>query len=145
MARIELEILCRKLPGLVCNGHNNVRLGLQLGDEVIADVAADAAEAKFTVIIDVILSQGEHRFDFRGAAVHGKPGDRFIYLSWGERHGNVWQMFRRAKLKITAPMNLLVEQAIKSGVPLVAEIDMTDVKGGPICGSLKTNDVRWSV
>ncbi len=145
IASLEIEIWCRKLPGTRFNERVNVRLGLQLGDEVVNDIAGNSLGAKFTAVVDVFESHGEHRLDFRGPAVHGKPGDRFIYLSWGERMGNDWQMFRRAKLKVTAPLNLLAHQAIESQLPVVAEIDMTDDRGEPLCGSIKSNDVRWSV
>jgi hypothetical protein len=142
---IMLEIYCSKLPGLEFNEHKQVRLGLQVGRDVEQDVRGNSETAKFSMAIEVVAGKGEHLLDFRGPAVHGTAGDRFIYLSWGERDGETWAMFARAKLKITGPLNLLAPQALTSQLPIVAELEMTGASGGPVCASIKSDAVRWSV
>lgn len=144
-AGIRLEIICSILPGLESNEHKQVRLGLQVGRGVEQDVPGNSETAKFSMFIEVVAGKGEHLLDFRGPAVHGIAGDRFIYLSWGERDGETWAMFARAKLKITGPLNLLAPQALASQLPVVAELEMTGAKGGPLCASIKSDAIRWSV
>jgi len=39
--------------------------------------------------------------DFRGPAVYGRRGDRFLYLTWGDLTDDErFEMFRRAKLML---------------------------------------------
>jgi hypothetical protein len=45
-------------------------------------VKADVSEARWDLDIDVIEAAGPR--DFRGPAVQGKPGERFIDLTWGD-------------------------------------------------------------
>ena len=79
---------------------NNVHVGLQVGREPAELVKADASEARWDFVIEAVIREGQP--DFRGRAVHGKRGDRFLYLTWGEvNHDDGFEMFRRAKLMLT--------------------------------------------
>ncbi len=142
---IMLQICCFKLPGNECAEHKQVRLGLQVRQNVEQDVPGNSEIAKFLMFIELVPGKGEHLLDFRGPAVHGPAGDRFIYLSWGERGCETWAMFARAKLKVTGPLNLLAPQALSLQLPVIAEVEMTNARGGPVCGSFKSDVVRWSV
>ena len=89
--------------------------------------SADGA-AWSTEIRVVGVEQGH---DFRGKAVHGKRAERFLYLSWGEVHAGRFTMFRRAKLMLNRIDPGLVTQAVDTGTPLHAKVDMTDAQGMP--------------
>src|SRR5947208_10638421 len=99
MPHLTIRVRGRELPGRrpPCGWWENVHVGVQVGRDVPQRVAGDAAEAVFDV--PVHLADG----DFRGKAVHGPRGGRFLYLSWGEVDGDgTFKMFRRAKLPLGA-------------------------------------------
>ena len=61
---------------------SNVHVGIQIGRDPANLVRADASEARWDIDIDIVVHEGQT--DFRGAAVQGKRGERFIYLTWGD-------------------------------------------------------------
>ena len=73
-----------------------VHVGVQCKAEVVDRVAADAAEAVWS--FEVTSREVDGLLDVGGPWVHGRPGARFLYLSWGAVTGDEFAMFRRAKL-----------------------------------------------
>ena len=67
--------------------------------------------------------------DFRGPAVQGKKGERFVYLTWGSVAGDTFDMFRRAKLML-ADLPADTEQ-------VTVDVDLTDEHGMPRCARLR--------
>jgi len=121
----------------------NVHVGVQLGRDPAQLVRADAQQARWEFDVDVILDDG--LVDFRGPAVQGKRGERFIYLTWGnldDAHG--FEMFRRAKLMLGQIDPLLIDSAIRLG-RLAATVDLTDDHGGPRCARVDPPALAWSV
>ena len=83
--------------------------------------------------------------DFRGSGVHGKRGDRFIYLTWGNvGPDNTFEMFRRAKLMLDRVEPELIERATATGRLAVA-VDLTDDRGSPRCSRVDPPALAWSV
>ena len=136
------------LPGAVfCrpdgSSMGNVHVGVQLGREPAELVRADAAGAKWELDVGVVEKDGAR--DFRGPAVQGKRGDRFIYLTWGNVGTNdEFEMFRRAKLMLDRVDRALMDAATKTG-GLTAEVDLTGGDGGPRCARVDPPAIRWSV
>ena len=92
----------------------------------------------------VVDEQGA--LDFRGPAVHGKRGERFLYLTWGDVGGDgSFEMFRRAKLMLNRIDPALVREADQGEVPLVATVELTDGRGGPRCARVDPPALTWSV
>lgn len=117
-------------------GTGEVRVGVQRRgrpDEVLDPVPGDATGATWTVECRV---RGE---DVTGPYVEGRPGARFVYLSWS-RDGT---MFRRAKLMLNAVPADVLRDAERSG-SLVARLGLTDEKGGPRCAAVRPPVVTWS-
>lgn len=86
------------------------------------------------------MAQKDEGRDFRGPAVHGKRGERFLYLTWGTVSGDEFTMFRRAKLMLSeAPADVSGDQA------LVATVALTDEKGLPRCARVRAPHIQWSV
>src|SRR3954454_2057165 len=74
----------------------HVHVGIQRERDAIDLVPADAEEAVFD--FEVELRRGRDGGpDWFGPYVHGRPGKRFLYLSWGDlQPGGEFAMFRRA-------------------------------------------------
>src|SRR5262245_42212457 len=109
----------------------NVHVGLQIRRDPAELVRGDAPDAHWDVEVEVV--RADDGLDFRGPAVQGKRGDRFLYLTWGEVHADgQFEMFRRAKLMLNRIDPALVESAVAIG-GLAATVDLTGRGGGTRC------------
>jgi hypothetical protein len=120
----------------------NVHVGVQLRREPWALVPGDRSDATWELDIDVV-DRHEAR-DFRGPAVQGKRGDRFVYLTWGNVGADgSFEMFRRAKLMLDRIDPAVVADAVAAG-GLAARVELTDERGGPRCARVDPPAVEWS-
>jgi hypothetical protein len=140
-----LEIRGVNLPGRAWAGdgvaRENVHVGIQLGRVPVELVAGDSAGALWAVELRTVEVDGG--VDFRGPAVQGPRGERFVYLTWGDvGPGGLYAMFRRAKLMLSELEPLLAE-----GIPdrVVATVDLTDERGAPRCARLRPPAVQVAV
>jgi hypothetical protein len=139
-----------ELPGRrFCAPDGSPLLNVHVGVQVKADpsdlVRGDASAARWE--LDVIVSQQpDSTFDFRGPAVHGRRGDRFLYLTWGNvDDADRFQMFRRAKLMLDRIDPTLVATAEHQARPLVGNVRLTDQWGGPRCARIESPDLSWTL
>lgn len=116
------------LPGLRCDAYDGVHVGLQVGREPEGLVAGDADSAEW--VTEVRTNDG----DFRGPAVQGRRGERFLYLTWGTVTDGRFTMFRRAKLMLGD-----LPPAVDD---VTVEVDLTDDSGMPRCARLDASAVR---
>jgi len=122
---------------------DQVHVGIQIRREAAQLVRADACEAVWETDVEVVERDGA--LDFRGPAVQGKVGERFIYLTWGNVHpGDRFEMFRRAKLMLSRVDREFMESAVQAGCISVA-VDLTDDLGGPRCARLDPPAAVWRV
>lgn len=122
---------------------DRVHVGIQIRRDAAQLVRADVSEAVWETDVDVVRKDGV--LDFRGPAVQGKIGDRFIYLTWGNvRPDEGFEMFRRAKLMLDRVDRGLMESAVEAGC-LKVVVDLTDDLGGPRCARVDPPAVVWSV
>ena len=122
---------------------HNVHVGVQIRRNPEQLVRADATEVRWEVDVDVVREGGA--FDFRGPAVQGKRGERFIYLSWGEvGPTGEFEMFRRAKLMLDRVEPALIRKAAQAD-RLAAVVDLTGGDGGPRCARVDPPAVQWNV
>jgi hypothetical protein len=138
LERMLLEIRGHHLPGRSwwMDGEpcGNVHVGIQVGRQPRELVPGDAESAAWTTPIEVVERDGA--VDFRGPAVQGKRGDRFVYLTWGNvRADGSFTMFRRAKLMLGDLHPLLADAG--GAAHVVATVDLTDECGGPRCARLR--------
>ena len=131
-----LEIRGHHLPGRAWHGdgerRDNVHVGIQIGREPREVVPGDAAAASWTTEIEPVARDGG--IDFRGDAVQGRRGARFVYLTWGNvGDDGSFAMFRRAKLMLADLEPLITTAAGR----ITATIDLTDDCGGPRCARLR--------
>jgi len=128
---VRIVIEARDLPGRRFASYDDVHVALQVGTEPADPVPGDAASARWETVVRVVDG------DVRGPAVHGRRGERFLYLTWGSPGGGGWGMFRRAKLMLAdAP---LVEHGT-----VVASVSLTDERGGPRCARIAPPAISWT-
>jgi hypothetical protein len=145
---LQLTVSGTALPGRSCGPHRGVRVALQVGKAhagIFGIVAADAAEASWTTEI-VVVADGDDagNLDFRGEAVHGRKGERFLYLVWLETTpGNPDTMFRRAKLQLDAVPAEVLARALRKGA-LRARLPLTAGDGLPVCASVRPPRISWT-
>jgi hypothetical protein len=132
---MQLEIRGHRLPGRSWPGQggtDNLQIGIQLKAEPAELVPADAPEAIWRTEIEVIERDGEA--DFRGPAIHGKRGERFVYLVWvGVDSDGSPTRLGRAKLMLAD----VVAAGAGADDVVVARVDLTDSAGRPRCARLR--------
>ena len=127
----------------------NVHVGVQRGREVVDRVPASAASAQWQ--FEVTGREVDGLLDVGGPWVHGRPGARFLYLSWGSvlpggAEGDTFAMFRRAKLLFgDIPTSLLRRAYEDEGVVLVGSLGLTDAHGDPRCARVRPPDITWTL
>ncbi len=122
----------------------NVHVGLQIRTEAEHLVRGDATDARWELEIATAIDR-DGELDFRGHAVHGKRGDRFIYLAWGNvDDAGRFQMFRRAKLMLNRVDPGVMRDATERG-HLSARVRLTDDHGGPRCARVDPRAITWNV
>lgn len=127
-------------PGLTCgpskdkpDGYANIHCGVQRGHEVVARSPGDRP---YNAELTVDTRNGR----FSGPYVHGRNGDRFLYLSWGEVEGDAFRMFRRAKLRLEH-----LDASELDGKVLEVQLALRDEKGHPVCASMRPPAAVWRV
>jgi Family of unknown function (DUF5990) len=135
---VVLEIHGHHFPGRVWHIDDepchNVHVGIQVGRDPADLVPGDSDEAVWRVDLKVV--EGDAGLDFRGPAVQGRRGERFVYLIWGAVSAEgAFTMFRRAKLMLGDLANVVwPDRPIQR---LVVRVDLTDGCGGPRCARLR--------
>ncbi|MEV6843107.1 DUF5990 family protein [Actinoplanes sp. NPDC051411] len=121
----------------------NVHVGVQKKAEVVSRVPASEPEARWE--FEVTSREVDGLLDVGGPWVHGRPGARFLYLSWGAVDGSSFAMFRRAKLMFGDIPTELLRRAHEGAGVLVAELGLTDREGGPVCARVRPPDITWTL
>jgi hypothetical protein len=107
-------------------------VGVQRGKDVVQEFPADGSVVTWQFDAQRVGT------DVRDPYVHGRPGDRFIYLSW-QRQGS--GMFRRAKLMLDGlPPDLLAEA--EQGA-LTARVSLAMPDGSPLCAAVRAPHIEW--
>lgn len=121
----------------------DVSVGVQRKAEVVERVPARSRSAVWE--FDVTAREIDGLLDVGGPWVHGRPGARFLYLSWGRVDGDTFSMFRRAKLLFGDIPTAMLRAAYSGEGVLVAQLGLTDELGGPRCARVRPPDVVWSL
>lgn len=125
--------------------YREVHVGVQRRDrpgEILDPHPGDAASAYWEV--ECVIAEKAGGVDVTGPYVQGRPGGRFVYLSWGTVAGDGgFTMFRRAKLMLGAVDPGVLGRAARTGL-LTARVRLTDAEGGPICAQVRPPYVEWS-
>ncbi|GAA2805970.1 DUF5990 family protein [Kitasatospora sp. CM 4170] len=148
---MQIRIEAFALPGRTCTagpgfpGYTDIHVAVQQrqrSDVLLDPQPGDAASAAWT--LDCTASATASGVDLKGPHIQGRPGQRFVYLSWGTVDDTgVFTMFRRAKLMLDAVDPAVLAAAAHSG-RLVARLGLTDAKGQPLCAAVRPPVVAWS-
>ncbi len=123
---------------------NDVHVGIQIRKDPHGLTPGDSASARWEVDIEAATTD-DGEIDFRGPAVHGKRGDRFLYLVWGNVDDDgEFEMYRRAKLMLNRIHADLLKEAT-AGETLVGKIQLRDGSGHPRCARVDPPDLEWSL
>jgi hypothetical protein len=133
---MRLTVRSRDLPGSLFAECSNVHVGLQVRRDVAGLVRGDASNA--TWVTDVTVIDGPDGGDYRGEAVQGRRGERFLYLTWGTVEGEKFTMFRRAKLMLND-----LPAALRSTQAVVVEVPLTQEDGSPRCARVPSQLLTW--
>ncbi|MFC0863965.1 DUF5990 family protein [Sphaerimonospora cavernae] len=146
-----LRIEASHLPGRDCGqapdfpGYRNIHVGVQRRDrrdELLELHPGDAPAAVWELEATAMVK--ESGWDLRGPYVQGRPGGRFVYLSWGTvDDAGAFSMFRRAKLWFDAILPDVLDTAVKTGL-LVGRLGLTDSSGQPLCAAVRPPLIEWS-
>ncbi|BBZ37514.1 DUF5990 family protein [Mycobacterium conspicuum] len=153
---MQIRIEGADLPGSSCGpspdgpqGYRNIHVGVQRRnhrEELLGLVSADAATASW--MLDCSVDNRGEAPDVTGPYIQGRPGGRFIYLSWvavdDADTGNAANMFRRAKLWLDGgvPGETLIQAAARG--QLLGRLRLSDAKGNPLCASVRPPLIAWS-
>ena len=122
---------------------NNVHVGVQRRAEVVDRFPADAERATWE--FDVDSREIDGLLDVGGPYVHGRPGARFLYLSWGAVDGDEFGTFKRIKLLFGDVPTALLRTAHDGGGVLVGRLGLTDGNGRPRAARLRPPEVLWDL
>ncbi|WP_239089672.1 DUF5990 family protein [Sphaerimonospora thailandensis] len=147
LIRIEASHLpgrdCAQAPGFP--GYRNIHVGVQRRarpHELLGLYRGDAPEVVWELEATAMVK--ESGWDLRGPYVQGRPGGRFVYLSWGMvDDAGTFSMFRRAKLWFDAVPPDVLDAAVKAGL-LVGRLGLTDSRGQPLCAAVRPPLIEWS-
>lgn len=151
MGAVLIRIEASELPGRERGqapgfpGYRNLHVGVQRRaprQELLDLHPGDARSAVWK--LEVTATPAEGGWDLRGPYVQGRPGGRFVYLSWGTVDDTgVFTMFRRAKLCFDGIAQDVLGAAVKGG-SLLARLGLTDAHGHPLCASVRPPGIEWS-
>ncbi len=150
---LTIKVICENLPGIKFQDSNGdhtftyqpVHLGIQRSNEIIEAVPANQKRVVFEPSFRV-AALADGKTNFLGPFAKGTPQERFFYLSWVVKdEDGLLTMFRRAKIHLSHLSWSQVEEAIQSDKSVSVRLSMTDKRGGPRCGSIRGDGVRWQV
>lgn len=146
---MRIRIEGRELPAARPGGQADalrlagVHVGVQRDREVVSLFPAWAESATWE--FEITSREVDDLLDVGGPWVHGRPGARFLYLSWGNVHGADFHMFRRAKLMFGDVPTAVLRSAHDGAGVLTASLPLTDGFGDPVCARVRPPVIVWEV
>lgn len=126
------------------DGHHNIHVAVQgrKGQQDLYGLVGADTELPVWEL-DGQVANPDPPPDIRGPHIHGGPGKRFIYLTWGVVDaGGDFRMFRRAKLWLDRVPDEVMTRALVEDA-LTARVKLKDDAGWPVCASLDAEHLEW--
>ena len=134
------------MPTFWCSDISKLSLGLQSGKDGLVKGIRTPDGFRFEAEVRVKTGRDGNP-DFAGPLVHGRPSERFLYLSWGRpTTSGELEMFRRLKVYLSPVSRRgwssegISAELIASGT-VVATVSGAGPDGTPHCG---TAPIRWT-
>ncbi|MEM7221477.1 MAG: DUF5990 family protein [Pseudomonadota bacterium] len=141
VGQISVKLICRDFPK-----GEGLHLGIQEGKEVTDLRPLEGKEIIFEAPFRLGARKKDGGPNFLGAYAQGTPGERFLYLNWGQLQGDgSFDYPSRAKVHLSHISWQDIEKADKAGKPLTAELTMTDQRGNPICATVRPENISWKL
>lgn len=139
---LHFQLHCTDFPGAQFDCWSRIYVGVQKNEDIEAETPGDATSAVFNIPVSCnVWKDGTP--NFTGPYVFGPTGDKFLYLVWYAKTPDFIHRFRRAKIKLNTLSWEQIRHAREQQKPLIAQIRLTDKKGGPVCASLKEPNIKW--
>jgi Family of unknown function (DUF5990)/Ankyrin repeats (3 copies)/Ankyrin repeat len=149
---VQIRIEASGLPGRECGpsqdapqGYRNIHIGVQRRNrprELLGLQPGDAPSAAWTFQATTVPADAG--IDLQGPYVQGRPGSRFIYLSWGAVDANgAFTPFRRVKLMLDTVDAATLDAARRYG-RLIGRLKLTDANGPPLAANVRPPLINWS-
>jgi len=137
--RIKLRIVVVSPPA-------GARWALQLGKaDLVPPIRADERAVVFETQVEAIAGSKAEPFRLRGAAVQGRPGERFLYVNSGTYAGDrTSNSGRRAKVPLLGVSEILAKAAALKGDQFECRFSGTAKDGGPACASISLLAPGWA-
>lgn len=138
---IPIQLTVEPLPTVVAG---QLQFGVQRGKTVVDVQELHPEMTRLAVTLAATaVPLPDHSFDWKGPFVHGRPGERFLYLNWGWQQNSGWHGLRRAKIPLGLIPNKLVATAVAQKSGLHGTVSGIARDGGPVAASVKT--VQWRI
>jgi hypothetical protein len=138
---ISIQLTLQPLPAVAAG---QLQFGVQRGKTVVKVQEMSPELTQLTVTLEATaVLQSDNSFDWKGPYVHGRPGERFLYLNWGWQQADGWQGMRRAKIPLGLIPSELVKTAVAQNSLLHGTLDGIARDGGPVAASVKS--VAWHI
>jgi hypothetical protein len=131
---IRVELRGVDLPGRSCGPrpgggwYEDIHVGLKRGNDAVELVEIDSGR------------------DFGGPFVSGHRDDRHLGLRWyGLAPDGRIENFRGAKLRFVEVDPALIDEALRTGRPLLGRVVLTDEHGWPRCARVRPPAIAWTV
>ncbi|MFI2608932.1 DUF5990 family protein [Kitasatospora sp. NPDC018619] len=134
---------CGAAPGLP--GYRDIHVAVQRRgrpDELLGLHARDAPSATWPP--ECTATSTDAGTDLTGPYVQGRPGARFVYLSWGTvDEAGAFTPVRRAKPMLDGIDPKALDAALRSG-RLPTRLRLSDAGGRPPCARVRPPLAAWS-
>lgn len=138
---LELRVILQRPPA-------GVAFRVQRGATGKHELVAPLRETKDEIVCGMevrVVRKDSGEMDFRGPFVHGKAGERFLYVCAGTSAGQMGSPWtRRMKVQLRDVPPALAERAMREGRPLSARFAGTANDGGPPAATCRPLD-GWSL
>lgn len=132
-----------RIEGTDLPGHRDLHVGVQRGTEVVEQISTDTPEVTWE--FEITSRDVDGSVDVGGPWVHGRRGERFLYLCWGTKTGDRFVRSGRTKLMFgDVPADALHGAHDGAGV-LVGRVGLTDSQGSPRYARIPAPDLAWAL
>ncbi len=142
---VQLRVVCEPLPPKECGELTEIEIGIQKGEASCPPTRQSTERAEFEISVRVRRDPKTGGPNFLGEWAHGKPGERFLYLTWTACQGGLRERYGRMKVPLTSIPWEIVERAVAETRVLEARVSGIGRHGKPACATVPLLDGGWQL